>query len=153
MRIEIMSRDSIEKTAATPLPEKTAVISITDSDAYPVRFLYAPDSLLRLVFDDIEPESELMDELMKDCLDFNNQYKLITDQQAEEIAVFAQKAYNSADLLICQCEFGQSRSAAVAAAIVEYYYRNGIDVFSDFRYCPNKYVYNKVITMLRKKRM
>ena len=36
--------------------------------------------------------------------------------------------------IICQCEHGQSRSAACAAAIKEHFEKSGIEVFADYRY-------------------
>ena len=51
--------------------------------------------------------------------------------------------------LICQCEHGQSRSAAVAAAILEFRSRRGIDVFSNDNYFPNKVVYRRVLAALK----
>ena len=151
MKIEIMSRESIEQLAQQPFPEKTAVISIIDSGASPVEFYYKPEFLLSLMFDDTEPDSDLLSKLLKEYPGFQNEYRIISDQQAEEIANFAQVMYMAADLLICQCEFGQSRSAAVAAAIKEYFSGNGIDVFADNRYFPNKYVFKKIFEKLRGK--
>ena len=149
MEITIMSREDIEKLALKSFPAKTAVISITDSDALPVEFHKRPEFLLSLAFDDTEPESDLLDELLKDYPGFRNDYRIITDQQAEEIANFARVMHRTADQLICQCEFGQSRSAAVAAAITEYFSGDGIEIFADDRYCPNKYVFRKVLEKLK----
>ena len=148
MKIAIMGRERIERLAQQPFPERTAVISITDSDALPVEFRNSPDFLLALEFDDMEPESDLLDELLKGYPDFQNEYQIITERQAEKIANFSTVIYQVADLLICQCEFGQSRSAAVAAAIMEHFSGNGIDVFADDRYCPNKYIFRKVLGKL-----
>ena len=149
MKIAIMSRESIERLAQQPFPERTAVISIMDSDAPPVEFRNSPAFLLSLVFDDMEPESDLLKELLGDFPDFRNEYQIITEQHAEKIANFSTVIYQVADLLICQCEFGQSRSAAVAAAIMEHFSDNGIDVFADDRFCPNKYVFRTVLKKLK----
>ena len=149
MEIAIMSREEIEQMALKPFPDKTAVISITDSDAQPVIFRNSPEFLLPLVFDDAEPEASPLDELLKNHPGFRNEYQIITDQQAKEIAGFAKDVYKTARLLVCQCEFGQSRSAAVAAAITECFNSNGIDIFADDRYTPNKYVFRKVLEKLR----
>lgn len=152
MEITIMSREDIEKLALKPFPSKTAVISIIDSDALPVEFHNKPEYILSLAFDDTEPESDLLDELLKDYPRFRNEYRIITDQQAEEIANFAYVMHRAAARLICQCEFGQSRSAAVAAAITEYFDSNGIEIFADDRYYPNKYVFRKVLEKLKEAR-
>lgn len=152
MEITIMSREGIEKLSLTPFPAKTAIISIIDSDAPPVGFHNRPEFLLSLAFDDAEPESDLLNELLKAYPGFRNDYRIITDQQAKEIANFAHVMHKAADLLICQCEFGQSRSAAVAAAITEYFNGDGIGIFADDRYCPNKYVFRKVLEKLKETR-
>ena len=46
--------------------------------------------------------------------------------------------------IICQCEYGQSRSAACAAAIKEHFEKSGIEVFADYRYYPNQLIFNKL---------
>lgn len=51
--------------------------------------------------------------------------------------------------MICQCEHGQSRSAAVAAAIMEFRSRRGITVFAHDSYYPNKVVFRKVLEALK----
>ena len=56
---------------------------------------------------------------------------------------------DKAEFIICQCEHGQSRSAAVAAAITEYLYNDGIKIFSSDDYFPNKVVYRKVYEYLK----
>lgn len=151
MKISIMGREGIEKLARKPFSEKTAVISIIDSDAFPVEFMHKPEFLLRLAFDDMEPGSGLLDELLREYAGFRNEYKIIADGQAQAIAEFAKAMHETAGQLICQCEFGQSRSAAVAAAVMEFFSGNGIDIFADDRYSPNKYVFRKVLEKLRGK--
>jgi hypothetical protein len=43
---------------------------------------------------------------------------------------------------------GMSRSAACAAAILEYYCGSGISIFTDKRYCPNRIVFQKLFAAL-----
>ena len=62
----------------------------------------------------------------------------------ENLAEFIRQAHDDGLDIICQCEYGQSRSAACAAAILEHYCKNGISVFADYRYYPNQLVYNKI---------
>lgn len=73
-----------------------------------------------------------------------DKYHIITDEQAEKIADFVKEIQDNAKLLICQCEHGQSRSAAVAAAVTEYLYHDGIKIFSSDEYFLNKVVFRKV---------
>ena len=51
--------------------------------------------------------------------------------------------------IICQCDYGQSRSAACAAAILQHFEGRGIDIFADYRYYPNQLVYHKIFDALK----
>lgn len=64
------------------------------------------------------------------------------------MAAFIVKAYIDGKNIICQCEYGQSRSAGCAAAILENFYRRGIDIFAEYKYYPNQVVYHKVFDAL-----
>jgi predicted protein tyrosine phosphatase len=74
---------------------------------------------------------------------------MLSDQQAKQIAEFYAEVHDKVDTIICQCEHGQSRSAAVAAAILEYENGSGIEVFAHDNYYPNKAVFNKVLQALK----
>ena len=52
--------------------------------------------------------------------------------------------------IICQCEYGESRSSGCAAAIHEYFYKDGIKIFADYRYYTNQMVYHKVYDALER---
>lgn len=69
----------------------------------------------------------------------------MTDFQAKQIMDFYREVRGKAGTLICQCECGQSRSAALAAAFLEY----GIAVFANDAYFPNRSTYRKILAMLR----
>lgn len=154
MKVDIMSREALEKLACSPFPERTAVISISDYDDIPVMLKHEPSALLRLAFDDVYtdcisdiPWSE-MPQIEKSILE--KKYHMISDRQAREIADFVVAQLPRADRLICQCEFGQSRSAAISAAILEYTEKKGLSIFADDLYSPNKLVFRKVYGMLLK---
>ena len=70
--------------------------------------------------------------------------------EADALAKFI--CHSKADGLdiLCQCEYGQSRSAACAAAILEYFDGSGISIFADYRYYPNQVVYHKIMDALIK---
>ena len=70
--------------------------------------------------------------------------------EADNRAMFITKAYMDRKNIICQCEYGQSRSASCAAAIKEYFYKDGISVFADYNYYPNQIVFHKVYDALVK---
>ena len=140
MKIEIHSFESIEARAQKPFEPRTAIISIGDNGNEPPELKYAPDYIIRLEFEDIAPD-EFDDEGI-------NPDHIFNDEQAREIAEFIYKVNDKADTIICQCEYGQSRSAGLAAAIREHFHGDGIDVFADDRYYPNKLVFRKVLTAL-----
>ena len=80
-----------------------------------------------------------------------NKYHMLSDEQAKKIAEFYKRTCNEVELIICQCEHGQSRSAAVAAAFLEYREKSGISIFADDKYFPNKVVFRKVNKYLNDK--
>ena len=68
--------------------------------------------------------------------------------EADALAKFiCQSKADGLDIL-CQCEYGQSRRAACAAAILEYFDGSGISIFADYRYYPNQVVYHKIMDAL-----
>lgn len=72
--------------------------------------------------------------------------------EVDDIAAFIYHAYDSGMNIICQCEYGQSRSAGCAAAILEHFYGSGISVFSNYNYYPNQVVYHKIYDALEKQK-
>jgi hypothetical protein len=85
------------------------------------------------------------------CLEISNTVRRgLTDEQAKEIADFYHMVCDNVKTLICQCEHGQSRSAAVAAAFIEYRYKAGIEIFADDDFTPNKTIFRKIMKELQK---
>ena len=107
------------------------------------------NALLTLAFDDVE--NDLLPTVGGDAPRSTpeEQYHMISRAQAEAIADFYFRIKDDAARLICQCEHGQSRSAAVAAAILEYRSHSGITVFAHDCYYPNKVVFRRVLSALR----
>ena len=68
--------------------------------------------------------------------------------QADDLANFIREAKANNLDIICQCDYGQSRSAACAAAILQHFEGRGIDIFADYRYYPNQLVYHKIFDSL-----
>ena len=145
MKIEIYSRAAMEKRLQEGPLENTAVISFYDppssrtpTDYAPVDYTDMCDVLFPVgEFDiDIEvlPEYGLTFDTYLSC--------------APNLAKFIKLASADNMDIICQCEYGQSRSAACAAAIREYYYNDGISIFADYRYYPNQLIFNKLLEAL-----
>ena len=153
MKILIKSRTEIEDMSKTQFPTHTALISITDAGLDFAELVHNPEFLLRVAFDDVDNDI-FIDELGRKPNDDERQTleekcKMITDSQALQIASFYYDHKDEITTLICQCEHGQSRSAAVAAAILEFRSRRGISVFSHDNYYPNKVVFRKVLSALK----
>lgn len=148
MKVKIYSRPAIEELLKEGFPENTAVISFYDPKSprniknyAPVDFSGKCEKVFSVGIHDIDIE------ILKD-------YGLTFDTylpQAEEIAEFVMQAEREGLDIICQCAYGQSRSAACAAAILEFFEGSGITVFADYRYYPNQLIFNKVLDALKRK--
>ena len=152
MKIEIGSRESTRKRANEPFAAHTALISITGADDDFVVLRNRPEYLIQSKFNDVSFED--LDFILcrrhteVEKLQFARINHMLNDKQAGEIAGFIKSILDKAELLICQCEHGHSRSAGVAAAVKQFLDKSGIEIFADDRYYPNKHVYRKVLEAL-----
>lgn len=146
MKVEILSRKAAEALLASVFPENTAVISFYDpprknapKSCMPLNYKGKCARLFQVAVHDIDIE------VLEDYgLTFESYFT-----EADELAEFIIAALDDGLDIICQCEYGQSRSAACAAAIKEYFDRSGITVFADYRYYPNQLIFNKILGALR----
>ena len=69
-------------------------------------------------------------------------------KEVDEVAKFIYKAHNDGFDFACQCQFGFSRSAACAAAILEHFEGRGNEILSNENYQPNKFIYEKLLKAL-----
>lgn len=149
MTVKIYSRKAMEALLSKDNLENTAIISFHDpvgrgrrclEDYEPIDFTGKCDRVMQIALHDLDPEA---------LSDFG----LTVDSyfpEADALAEFIYKAKEDGLDIICQCEYGQSRSAGCAAAILQHFSKNGIDVFTDYRYYPNQLVYHKVFDALTK---
>lgn len=144
MEINIYSRKAVEELLQTGLPENTAVISFYDppikrrATLPPVDYSGKVSRVFQIAVHDID-------------LSVLPEYGLTYDTyftEADDLAEFIYTAKADGFNIICQCEYGESRSSACAAAILEHFYRTGISIFADYRYYPNQVVYHKVFDAL-----
>ena len=147
MKVHIFSKEAIEELLSKiDKLENTAVISFYDPPnargerAIPVDYRKKADMLFQIAVNDID-----IDVLPEYGFTFETFFT-----EADELAEFIMEAVDKGMYIICQCEYGQSRSAACAAAILEYYEKNGISIFADYRYYPNQVIFNKVFDALKK---
>ena len=138
MKVSILSKSELFKLLEKKeLTSKTAVVSFADEED---DFLELPNNVdhLKIVFYDIRPSSTVPE----------HYDKLLPE--APDIARFVSNKIKEGKDIICQCDYGISRSAGLAAAILERYAHKGLDVFSDYKYTPSQFVYNKVLKELKK---
>lgn len=145
MKVDIYSREAIEKLLQNDFPENVAVISFynpvnrrSEKMDKPVDYSLKTSSVFPIAIHDID-------------LEILPEYGFTYDTyfpEADHLAEFIYSAYNEGLDIICQCDYGQSRSAACASAILEHFYHNGISVFADYRYYPNQVIFHKVFDAL-----
>lgn len=146
MRVSVYSRETIESIIAVhKFPENTAVISFydpaikrIDEDYSHVDYSGVCDTVFYSELDDLD-----LDVLRRKGYTYDTYFP-----EAPDIAAFIYRAYDMGMDIICQCEYGQSRSAATAAAILEYFYHSGISIFTNYDYYPNQVVYHKIFDAL-----
>ena len=148
MKVEIYSRKMIKELIQGEIPKNTAVISFCSPNkgrkAEEVRLNFT--GMCDRVFSVLIPDIDI--EILGD---YGYTYETYLEE-ADELAKFIYEARMEGLDIICQCDFGQSRSAACAAAILQHFEGRGIDVFADYRYYPNQVVYHKVFDALEKRR-
>ena len=149
MTVKIYSREAILEKIANNTLQNKAIISFHDpvgrgrtylEDYQPIGFTGKCERVMQIAIHDLDPEA-----LSDFGLTVENYFP-----EAHSLAGFIYKAKEDGLEIICQCEYGQSRSAGCAAAILEHFEHRGIDIFSDYRYYPNQLVYHKVFDALRK---
>lgn len=148
MKISVYSREKIEHIIAEgKFPNNTAVISFCDPELKHIDKHYSRVDYSSVCSDVFYCE---VDDLDLDYLPEKGYTYETYFPEADDLAKFIVKAVNENKNIICQCEYGQSRSAGCAAAIKEYFYKDGISVFADYNYYPNQVVFHKVYDALVK---
>jgi predicted protein tyrosine phosphatase len=137
MQYVIMSRIDASEATKVEIAPNTAIISITDCGDGKNTFNKAVwlKAVLEIQFDDV-------DEGGLNC---------ITTSQAEEIADFVLGIRKKIERIIVHCEFGQSRSAGIAAAICRYFENHDDSIFINRRYYPNLTCYRYVLSALKER--
>ncbi|MBQ9785496.1 MAG: hypothetical protein IJW29_08340 [Clostridia bacterium] len=142
MKVEIYSRKAIGALMEAGFPPQTAVISFYTPADNCVNYQGVCDKVFYVGVPDIDIEI---------LTDYGYTYETYL-AEADELAKFIYEAKENGLSLICQCDYGQSRSAACAAAILQHFAGRGIDVFADYRYYPNQLVYHKILDALIRKK-
>ena len=146
MEVSIYSRKAIKELMDKGFPQNTAVISFytpknkRDYEENRVNYNGMCDKVFYIGIPDIDIEI---------LSDYGYTYDTYL-AEADKLAKFIYEAKENGLDIICQCDYGQSRSAACAAAILQYFEGRGIDVFVDYQYYPNQLVYHKIFDALEK---
>ena len=139
MKVEILSQWDLRRKAAKGFDPRTALISLGDWGSEPFTLPRQPGHTLRLLCNDITPA-------LVNLSDPKDMFRLFSREQAGQVARFV---YNHLDcLFLCQCCYGSSRSAAVAAALLEHFEKRGMAIFRDDRYYPNLYIFRLTLQAL-----
>lgn len=141
MYVRIYSREVIENHYKEEFYQDLAVISFCDRGTEPqdrVDYSSICDCVMYIEIDDLD-----YGDLKEEGYTYDTFFP-----EANEAAEFIIDAYKNGMNIICQCEYGESRSAGCAAAILEHFYHMGITVFTDYRRYPNKLIYHKIIEAL-----
>ena len=148
MKISVYSREGIERIIAEgSFPDNTAVISFCDPELKHIDKDYSRVDYSRVCSEVFYCE---VDELDLDYLPEKGYTYETYFPEADDLAKFIVKAVSGNKNIVCQCEYGQSRSTGCAAALKEYFYKDGISVFADYNYYPNQVVFHKVYDALVK---
>ena len=145
MQVSVFSRKAIGELIAGDFPANTAVISFYSpasmkaADYARVDYKGCPERLMYVCAPDLD-----IDALPR----FGLSYETFMPD-ADALALFIHRAVADGLDIICQCDYGQSRSAACCAAILECFYHRGIEIFADYRYYPNQVVFNRVLDALK----
>lgn len=128
MRFLVLSRAEAQKVAPQ---EPYLVISITDREARPAVLADSPHrvAILRLRFDDTET--------------FEGDRFPMLPEYARQIIQFVRDYLDTVRLIVCHCEQGISRSAAVAAALSNWIQQEDTLFFQ--YYLPNRHVYQTIL--------
>ena len=146
MKVEIYSKKAIKELMDKGFPQNVAVISFytpnnkREGMQSPVDYSGLCNNVFYVGIPDIDIEI---------LAEYGYTYKSYL-AQADDLANFIREAKANNLDIICQCDYGQSRSAACAAAILQHFERRGIDIFADYRYYPNQLVYHKIFDALEK---
>ena len=151
MKVSVYSREAIESIIVDgKFPENTAVISFYDPAIKHIDKNYAHVDYSSVCNDVFYCEVEDLD---RDYLaEKGYSYDSFFPETAK-VAAFIYAAYEREMDIICQCDYGQSRSAGCAAAILEHFYHTGISVFADYQYYPNQVIYHKVFDALERQKL
>lgn len=146
MNIKIFSREEAIKHSYTDFGRKKVIISIRDPHNEKADFNQGNSSIkdiLYLSFYDISEETKSI---------FGG-YESMSPIDAILIRDFVLKWQNEVDEIWVQCEMGMSRSAGIAAALMEHFNIDSSAIFNSNQYYPNFLCYELTKNCFREHHM
>ena len=135
IKIKALSREKAIRLSYSDFDDAKIIISIRDPNKVKPEFNINNSSIkdiLYLSFYDISEETKSI---------FGG-YESMSPIDAILIRDFVLKWQNEIDAIWVQCEMGMSRSAGIAAAIMEYFDLNSKEILESNQYYPNRLCYN-----------
>lgn len=135
IKIKALSREKAIRLSYSDFDNNKIIISIRDPNKVKPEFNINNSSIkdiLYLSFYDISEETKSI---------FGG-YKSMSPIDAILIRDFVLKWQGEIDAIWVQCEMGMSRSAGIAAAIMEYFDMDSKEILENNQYYPNKLCYN-----------
>lgn len=135
MVIKVLSREQAIRNSYTNFERKKVIISICDPHNEKVEFNQGNSSIkdiLYLSFYDISEETKSI---------FGS-YESMSPVDAILVRDFVLKWQEQVDEIWVQCEMGMSRSAGIAAALMEYFNVDSGTILNSNQYYPNKLCYD-----------
>ena len=152
MKVYIYSQEEIKELFKTNrFPKNVGVIKILNKrhsdgdadDSIPIMELISRTHHVHCLFiDDLK-----LEEINEQGLTIDTYFP-----RADRTALSIKIMYKNGCDIVCYSRHGRSRSAAFAAAILEYYNNNGVSILSDNRYSPNEILYKKLLKALREEK-
>ncbi|MBQ6493393.1 MAG: dual specificity protein phosphatase family protein [Erysipelotrichaceae bacterium] len=133
MNVYVYSREQLINKIKKDFPFNTAVISFYDEGSEPLDLKGRPIAEISKCINDIR------------WVEHPDRWHR---HDFEDVARFICKCIEHDYDIICQCEFGVSRSSACAMAIKEFAFGNGIDIFKNYNYYPNQIFFNNIYECL-----
>lgn len=142
MNVIVLNKVKAQELSYNDFSSDKAIISIRTPDDEQAVFNLENDTIkdiLHLSFYDVSTESQ----------DIFKGYPAMTDDDALKIKEFVLKWKDKVDTIIVHCDAGVSRSAGVAAGILDGLDQDSSQIFDNNRYLPNSLCYRKTLNAFK----
>lgn len=142
MNVIVLNKVKAQELSYNDFSSNKTIISIRTPDDEQAVFNLENDTIkdiLHLSFYDVSTEAQ----------DICKGYPAMTDDDALKIKEFVLKWKDKVDTIIVHCDAGVSRSAGVAAGILDGLNQDSSQIFDNNRYLPNSLCYRKTLNAFK----